>query len=188
MLHPSPAPGKKEITNVSVNTAPTTTVYHEGEVFNAEGLTLTVEYNDGTSEVKAPDGYDLMLFNAGGEYGEGEYPVHAYVMDEDDNTFSTTVYITVYAMTQLVVTTSPDKTTYNANETLDLAGLSVTATYTDSNDVVFDYSQGQMVEGWIFSPDTTTALTTDITEVSILYGIDSETYSGSATFSITVSE
>lgn len=49
-------PGEKSLTGISVKTAPTTTVYTEGEYFDPTGLVITASYDDLSSEDIAYDG------------------------------------------------------------------------------------------------------------------------------------
>jgi hypothetical protein len=49
-------PGEKSLTGISVKTAPTTTVYTEGEYFDPTGLAITAFYDDLSSEDIAYDG------------------------------------------------------------------------------------------------------------------------------------
>ncbi len=62
-------------------------------------------------------------------------------------------------LTGIAITTAPTKVAYTAGETFSASGMVVTATYSDSTT--------SAVTGYTFTPDT--ALTTDVTEITVSY-------------------
>ena len=167
------------IESISVKTAPTKTVYLEGETFNPAGLVIHVSYSDNTSEDVAYSGHES-----------------DFDFDPDLNTSlstsvdSVTIYygdaecnqeITVNAKTlsSISISTAPTKTAYYAGDNFDPTGLVITRHYSNSTSDTYTYS-GHTSE-FSFSPSLSTTLTTSNTSVTI-------TYSGkSTTQNITVS-
>lgn len=72
------------------------------------------------------------------------------------------------SISSIAVKTAPTKTTYEAGEYFDPAGLVITATYSDSTTKDITYSSGNASD-FTFVPSTSTALTTGNTSVSITY-------------------
>ena len=116
-----------EIESIAVTTQPTKTTYEVGEQLDTTGLVVTATYNNETTEVITD--YTLSAFDsstAGTKtitvtYGE----------------FTTTFTVTVNTPTVTSITVSgPTKTTYEKGETLDTAGLVVTAHYSDGSEAV----------------------------------------------------
>ena len=67
----------------------------------------------------------------------------------------------------IAVKTAPTKTTYASGEHFDPTGLVITVTYSDDSKVDRAYDTD---EGFTFSPDTSTALTTSNKSITIEYG------------------
>lgn len=71
-------------------------------------------------------------------------------------------------LSSIAVATAPTKTTYTAGETFDPTGLVITRTYSDSTSDTYTYANH--TSDFTFSPDTSTALTTGNSSVTITYG------------------
>ena len=113
----------KVITSIAVTTPPTKTVYIIGETLNPAGMVVTATYSDGSTQ--AVTGYTTSGFSS---TTAGQKTV-TVTYEGKTATFTVTVNKT---LTSIAITTQPTKTTYDIGDTLDTAGMVVTATYSDS--------------------------------------------------------
>ena len=72
------------------------------------------------------------------------------------------------SLDSISVKTAPTKTSYEAGETFDPTGLVITKTFTDNT--TQDVSYANESANFAFSPNTSTALSTSDTSVTIVYG------------------
>ena len=130
-------PGEAVLTGISV-TPPATTTYTAGDELNLDGLEVMAMYSDNTSkDVTAEAEVDTSACDMD---AAGTYTV-TVTYTENGVTKTDTFDITVKAaavepgdvtLTGIEVTV-PDNTTYTVGDKLDLTGLKVTASYSDSS-------------------------------------------------------
>ena len=130
-------PGEAVLTGISV-TPPATTTYTAGDELNLDGLEVMAMYSDNTSkDVTAEAEADTSACDMD---AAGTYTV-TVTYTENGVTKTDTFDITVKAaavepgdvtLTGIAVTV-PDSTTYTVGDKLDLTGLKVTASYSDSS-------------------------------------------------------
>lgn len=168
-----PEPG---LIGIEVTVEPTKTVYTEGDSLDLTGMVVSVVYDDGSTDVV--DGYTTN-------------PANGTVLGQDDTTvtvsyggFETSFEITVNSGDEPVTltgisVTGPSKTAYTVGDRLDLNGLLVTASYSDST--------SKEVTGYTTSPADGSVLSTVGDETVIVTYTEGDV-TKSATFTVTVSE
>ena len=121
---------ESKITGLKITSKPKTTVYTEDEdSLDITGLKVSAVYSDGTTkEIK---GYEIYCpsFST-----HGKKTVTVRYLPEGTKsavTASFTVTVNKVPLKSLTVSSKPKKTVYKENETLDLTGLVLTASYTD---------------------------------------------------------
>lgn len=138
-------------TSVKITTPPTKTTYTAGEQLDLTGMVVTAEYSDGTSEDVTSE--CTFTPTAGTVLYENIDKINIAWVWEGQVGYSTTQAITVNrVLRSIAITTPPTKTAYNKNETLDLTGMVVTATFTSEQTVA--------VTGYTTSPAAGAALST----------------------------
>ena len=108
--------------SISVKTNPTKTTYYVGETLDTAGLVITAKYSDGSSK-DISSGFTCnptKLDTAG-------FRTITVTYGGKSATFGVTVNNDV--IKSISVKTKPSKLTYNVNDTLNTAGLTLTATY-----------------------------------------------------------
>jgi len=129
IVPPSPTP---TLSSVSITTLPSKTSYTQGETLNTAGLTLTAKYSDNSTKTLT-SGFTCSpaIMNSVGEqtvtvsYAEGSIVT--------TTKFAVTVNPVPVLLEEIAVAASPNKTTYTAGEALDLAGLAVSASYSNGS-------------------------------------------------------
>ncbi|MCD8158635.1 MAG: bacterial Ig-like domain-containing protein [Clostridiales bacterium] len=122
----------KKITGIQVVTAPDKIDYVVGQNFNPDGMTVLAYFNDGTSA----------------EISDYSFTPETVSANTDEITvikdgFIDTVKIVVSerVITNIEITTLPDKTEYTENDTFDPSGMTVTAYFNDgSAEEITDYN------------------------------------------------
>ena len=138
-------------TSIKVTTPPTKTTYTAGEQLDLTGMVVTAEYSDGTSEDVTSE--CTFTPTAGTVLYENIDKINIAWVWEGQAGYSTTQAITVNrVLRSIAITTPPTKTAYNKNETLDLTGMVVTATFTSEQTVA--------VTGYTTSPAAGATLST----------------------------
>ena len=138
-----------DLVSIAVTTAPTKTVYNEGDNFDTTGMVVTATYSNETT--KAITGYTV---NPSENLATTDTSVTITY-----NSKTTTQAITVNALelVSIEVTTPPTTTSYPQGADFDPTGMVVTGTYSDgSTKPITDYT---------YSPSE--GLTTDVTEITI---------------------
>jgi predicted CoA-binding protein len=123
----------KTLESIAITTPPSKTAYTVGDTLDTAGMVVTATYSDGsTAEVTGvPSGFDSSAAAASQtvtvSYTEGGVTKTA--------TFTVTINAASPAKTlaSIAITTPPSKTAYTVGEVLDLAGMAVTATYSDGS-------------------------------------------------------
>lgn len=163
----------KTVTSVVVSGTPDKKSYEAGEVFNPAGLSVTANYDDGSSKVVTTgitwtdgDGNELTGLTA----GTTSVTVKAIYKDIPSAAFPVNG-LTVTApkvLDHITVKTSP-KVTYDADDKFDPTNLVITKHYTDSSTEDVEYNS-TTASAFTFNPLTSTPLTTSNTSVRITYG------------------
>lgn len=147
--------------SLAVTTQPTQTLYTEGDTLDLTGLVITATMTDGTTQ----DVTSSCTFSPanGATLTVGTAAVTAtYTLG---NTVTTTIPITVRSATlsSIAVTTEPTKKYYGINGTLDLTGIVITATFSDSSTQI-------VTSDCTFSPaDGSTLSTAGSQSISVSY-------------------
>jgi len=112
----------KTLSSVEVNTMPTKTSYFVGDLLDATGLTLTATYDDSSTET-ITSGFtcDPTALNTAG--------TQTITVTYEGKTCTFDVDVEAVVLSSVEVKTMPTKTSYFVGDTLDAAGLELTATY-----------------------------------------------------------
>ncbi len=162
------------------------------EIGDVAAYTITAQSNDndkGTVELSGTvitatpkDGYRVKAGAEGYTVTSGT----ATVVNNGDNTFTVTPtsactvqinFEEIPALTSIVITTPPTKTTYTDGETFDATGMVVTATYTDS-------SEDDVTASCTWTPSG--VLTTSDTEINVSYTENGITKTATCDITVTV--
>ncbi len=114
------------LSKITVENMPTKTTYNAGESFDAAGLALTAAYSDGSTQTIL-SGFvctPIELTTAG---------TQTITVTYEDKTTTFGVTVVPVTLMSIAVKTMPTKTTYNAGESFDAAGLTLTAAYSDGS-------------------------------------------------------
>jgi len=114
------------LTGISILNQPSKTEYWVGESLDTTGLTLTVTYSDGSTETLT-EGFNVSGFNS---TTAGTKTV-SVTFKGKIATF--TVTVDVPTVTDITIKNQPTKTKYWIGESLDITGLTLTATYSDGS-------------------------------------------------------
>ena len=139
--------------SVTVKTAPTKTAYRYGESISLAGCVLEVTYDDSHKEDVAgtSDNVSVSPTTMG---ADTESVTITYT--EGSNSVTTTQAVTLVEPESATIKTPADKLTYQANDELDMTGLTLEITYSDDSTAI-------VTEGFEGSPETILADTTEIT-------------------------
>lgn len=166
--------------NIAVTTAPDKTTYEAGEDFDPTGMVVTAHYVDAddnthTKDVVIANG-DL-TFDPATNLEAGTTSVTISYGGKETTQEITVSAAKIWDLQSIAVSTAPDKTTYTEGDFFDPAGLVVTATFeergntSNTKNVVVDN------DDLVFSPSTSTALTTSDVSVTISYTVSGTTKS-----------
>ncbi|MDR0372129.1 MAG: bacterial Ig-like domain-containing protein [Nitrososphaerota archaeon] len=172
LLPPSPV-----LTDIKATAYPSKIVYIEGEVLDLSGLVVTVTYSDNSS--KTTMGYTTIPANGTALFNIGMQNV-TISYTEGGVTKETRFPITVESIVKLesiLVTAQPGKIVYTVGETLNLAGMVVTAKFTNENT--------EPIIGYIATPANGTTLNNPGTQ-TILVSYTTGGITKNDTFNITV--
>ncbi|MCL1975629.1 MAG: bacterial Ig-like domain-containing protein, partial [Firmicutes bacterium] len=125
-------PDKALLNSIEVTTLPTKKDYFVGEAFNTAGMIVTAKYSDGSS--KAITGFTTAPANGAILNNAGAQNVMvSYTEEGITKTANFTVTVNAITLQSIKVSTLPTKTSYFVGETLNTAGMVVSATYNDSS-------------------------------------------------------
>ncbi len=152
------------VTEISVQNYPYKRRYFVGEILNTTGLSLKVTYSDGSSKTIS-SGFTCKLTRMD---IAGTYTIR---VSYSGKSTSFTVTVEGVSVIRIAVQSTPNKTEYFVGETLNTAGLSLKATYSDG-------STKTITSGFTCNPTSLSSAGTKTITVS---------YSGkSATFNVIV--
>ena len=143
----------RQLSGISVATAPTKTAYYIGETFDASGMAIKATMSDGST--KTVTGW---TYSPTGALTANTTAV-TISYTENGVTKTTTQAITIRALVSIAITTAPTKPAYKYGEKFSSAGMAVTATYNDNST--------RVVSGWTYSP--TGALALSNTSITVSY-------------------
>ncbi len=155
-----------ELVKVEVKTMPTKAEYFVGDTLNTTGLTLTATYNNGTIET-ITSGFTCSptKLNTAGK--------QTITVTYEGKTCTFDVTVKAVELVKIEIKTMPTKTEYFVGDTLNITGLTLTATYNNG-------STKTITSGFTCSPMTLTKVGTQVITVS---------YGGkTCTFDVTVKE
>ena len=163
--------------SIKVATKPTKNVYEIGEQLNLAGLVVKAVYSDETEE--AITGYRTSK-NTGYTFTSddvGAFTINV-TYEEKTTSFSVTVnpHVDPETLESLEITEEPNKLSYHIGDAFNLAGLVVTAIYSNgSRSVRTDYSSS-VLEGHVFTTDELGANTVTITYETVNASFDIHVY------------
>lgn len=125
-------PEEIQITGISIKANPSKTSYIKGESLELTGGIITATYEDGTTA-----NVNMTASNVGvSGYNAKQIGKHTITISYSNHTATFEVNVFDY-ITSIKVTNKPNKTEYIQNESLDLTGMNIIATYLsgDTKDV-----------------------------------------------------
>jgi len=128
----------KELASIAITTPPTKTAYIEGNTFDAAGMVVTANYNNGTSGVVT--GYTVPT----GKLALGTSNV---TVTYSGKTAVTPITVAAKTLTGISLDASTAKTAYIEGQNLVVTGLTIAATY-DNGDVVNVPVTAAMITGY----------------------------------------
>lgn len=157
-----------ETFSLAVDTMPTKTTYVQSEAFNSTGLVINKVGSLGSSS--ATTAYTLSPASGATLSTVGTQTIT--VSSTESGVTGTTFDVTITAvptktLSSIAITGTPTKTTYISGESFDSAGITVTATYSDS-------STANVTSSCSFTPSPLTTGTTSVT-ASYTYGSTTKT-------------
>lgn len=177
----------KAVESIAVTKNPDKTTYVVGQELNTAGMEVTATYNDNSTEV-VTSGCTVSptkLDTAG-----TQTITVTHTASGETATFDVTV--TAKELTEITVEGTPNKVQYQAFETFDTTGLTVTAHYNDgTEEAVTGYTVGYQTGDCLHAGDTTvtisyggkTAQVTGLTVSKISIDISGATWDGDASIS-----
>ena len=163
----------RQLSGISVATAPTKTAYYIGETFDASGMAIKATMSDGST--KTVTGW---TYSPTGALTANTTAV-TISYTENGVTKTCTQAITIRALKSIAITTAPTKTAYKYGEKFSSAGMAVTATYNDNST--------RVVSGWTYSPTGNLTLSNTSITVSYTEGGVTKTTTQAITVSTTLS-
>ena len=164
--------------NIAVTTAPDKTTYEAGEDFAPAGMVVTAHYVDADDSEHTKDvviANSDLTFDPETDLQAGTTSVTISYGGKETTQDITVTAPKVWDLQSIAVSTEPDKTTYTEGEYFDPTGLVVTATFEErgntSNTKNVDVDNNDLV----FTPSTSTALTTSDESVTIRYTVSEVT-------------
>lgn len=150
------------LVGISVEQDPNKTEYWVGEVLNLTGIKVVADYVDGTTkDVTADCTYTPNTGHVFVSSNEGAINI-SYTENTITVTTETSVLVSEVMITEIKVTTPPNKMEYYAGEQLDLTGIVVEAFYNNNTRAV-------ITNDCVYNPNTGDVLTADNSIVEITY-------------------
>jgi hypothetical protein len=123
---------EKAMTSIVITTPPNKVTYMEGDIFNPEGMVITANFNDGTSEVITNYTFSPLPLVGGAQ---------SITMSYNDFTVDVLITVNVKIITSVEMTTAPDKLIYIEGESFNPEGMVITAHYNDeTSEVITGYT------------------------------------------------
>ena len=167
------APASLYLDSIIITKAPTKTTYTAGDVFNPAGMEVQAKYTNGTVIIATVPVTGYAFLPATGLVDGTTSVTIQYTEGGITKTASQAVTV-IHRLESISVTTKPNVTTYEYQESLNTAGMVVTAAYSDGSTAA--------VSGWSCSP---TVLNTVGTQAITVTYTERE-YTRTTTFNVTV--
>lgn len=167
------APASLYLDSIIITQAPTKTTYTAGDVFNPAGMEVQAKYTNGTVIIATVPITGYAFLPATGLVDGTKAVTIQYTEGGITKTVSQAVTV-IHRLESISVTTKPKVTTYEYQESLNTAGMVVTAAYSDGSTAA--------VSSWSCSP---TALNTVGTQAITVTYTERE-YTRTTTFNVTV--
>lgn len=167
------APASLYLDSIIITQAPTKTTYTAGDVFNPAGMVVQAKYTNGTVIIATVPITGYAFLPATGLTDGTTAVTIQYTEGGITKTASQPVTV-IHRLESISVTTKPNVTTYEYQESLNTAGMVVTAAYSDGTTAA--------VSGWSCSP---TMLNTVGTQAITVTYTERE-YTRTTTFNVTV--
>jgi PGF-pre-PGF domain-containing protein len=161
------------VTNISVKTAPTKLTYTEDEALDLQGLVIALTKSNSSTEDVAFENFNLRGIVVTPANGTVLTTTNKLVtIAHTESGKSTTQAITVNAVpvtvTEITVKTAPKKVTYTEGEALNLQGMTITFTKSNSSTEDVEFANFNS-KGIVVAPANGTVLTTSNTTVTITH-------------------
>ena len=158
------------VTSVEASGSLNKTEYFVGEEFEPDGITFTVRYNNGRSEVVS---YEDIEFTS--DFIEGTTKFNRSGSKTVSASYNGVAVVGVRLavevedkLTSIKITTNPTKVAYYSGDNIDLDGMVLTGTY---NETVPSAVITKVIEsGYTTSPSLTDLLTTQDTKITVSFG------------------
>jgi len=126
----------KTLSSIEVTTLPSKTTYSNGETLDFDGLVITARYSDGSSESVAKASCTFSPAEGSTLSTPGTNTIttsFTFGGKTETCTFDVTLESSSITLASIAVTSPPTKNAYYVGETLDISGLVVTGTYSNSS-------------------------------------------------------
>lgn len=167
------APASLYLDSIIITQAPTKTTYTAGDVFDPAGMVVQAKYTNGTVIIATVPVTGYAFLPATGLTDGTTAVTIQYTEGGITKTASQAVTV-IHRLESINVTTNPSVTTYEYQETLNTAGMVVTAAYSDGTTAA--------VSGWSCSPTTLNTVGTQA--ITVTY--TEREYTRTTTFNVTV--
>ena len=144
-----------QLTGISIATPPNKTTYLMGDILDLTGLTLTATYNNGSMET-ITSGFTCTptkLSTAG---------TQKITVQSEGKSTSFNVIVKNPEVTGISISTMPSKTTYNLNDTLNTASLSIAVSWSNGSKTTIQGSDSKLT----ISPKKLTTVGTQTIQVT----------------------
>jgi len=156
------------LTNIVITTEPLKKIYNVDDTLDLTGLVVTANYSNGDAAIIVHSSLQISYdFSTAGE------KTVTITFNGRTASFTVTVNTVDVSLTNIVITSEPLKKIYNVDDTLDLAGLVVTANYNNGDAIIIEHSSLQISYDFSTAGEKT---------VTVTFGGKSDT------FAVTVNE
>lgn len=150
--------GAKALSSIAITTQPTKRTYTEGESLSLSGMVVTATYTDDSTGTVT--GWTASPANGSTLSGAGTKTITvSYTTGGITKNTTTSVSVSAKALSSIAITTQPTKRSYTVGETLSLAGMVVTATYSDGSTEPITYWYSSPADGATLSSIGTNTIT-----------------------------
>lgn len=148
----------KKLVSIAITTQPTKRTYTEGESLSLSGMVVTATYTDDSTGTVT--GWTASPANGSTLSGTGTKTITvSYTTGGITKTTTTSVSVSAKVLSSIAITTQPTKRSYTVGETLSLAGMVVTATYSDGSTEPITYWYSSPADGATLSSIGTNTIT-----------------------------
>lgn len=151
------------LSSISLNTDNVTKTFTVGDTFSFEGLVVTANYSDESTEILSYGDYSV----SSPDMSTSGQKTVTVTYGEKSASYNITVNAAAKTLSSIAVSTAPTKVTYTVGEYFSPTGLVIRRNYSDSSHDTYTYA-GHTSE-FTFNPSTSTALTTSHKSVTITY-------------------